>query len=364
LAPSPKSTRPTRLIRPTSAVPPQLPGSETPGPLEAAVALAGARLVVLPTETVYGLGGLANSPTAVADIFRVKGRPSRHPVIVHVSGREQIAYWSRTPPATALAVAEAFWPGPITVVVPKADTVLAAVTGGQDTVALRAPAHPLFIDVLAQLEELGIDHPGIAAPSANRFGQVSPTTAEHVRTALGEYLGPQALILDGGTSSVGIESTIVLCGSDGVSIARHGGISATQLEHVVPVISGGDPSSGQNGTPRVPGSLASHYAPKARVYIADFGIDGECEIVTEKVENNKSVGVIGLSQDVAQTPSEWHRLSVDGPIEDLDCYARQLYAALRRADDLGLRTVVALLPPADATGLGPAIRDRLQRAAD
>ena len=100
------------------------------------------------------------------------------------------------------------------------------------------------------------------------------------------------------------------------------------------------------------------------MYIADFGIDGECEIVTEKVENNKSVGVIGLSQDVAQTPSEWHRLSVDGPIEDLDCYARQLYAALRRADDLGLRTVVALLPPADATGLGPAIRDRLQRAAD
>lgn len=364
MAPLPSSTRSTGLTRSTDAVPPQPPGGRTPSPLEAAVALAGARLVALPTETVYGLGGLASSPVAVAEIFRVKGRPSRHPVIVHVSGREQIAHWSRTPPATALAVADAFWPGPITVVVPKADMVLAAITGGQDTVALRAPAHSLFREVLTELEELGIEHPGIAAPSANRFGQVSPTTAEHVRTELGAYLGPHDLILDGGASSVGVESTIVLCGSQGVSIARHGGITATQLERVVTVFSDGDTSSGQNGTARVPGSLASHYTPKARVYIADFGIDGECEIVTEKVENNKSVGVIGLSQDVAQTPSEWHRLSVDGPIEDLDCYARQLYAALRRADDLGLRKVVALLPPADATGLGPAIRDRLQRAAD
>ncbi|NQU36990.1 MAG: Sua5/YciO/YrdC/YwlC family protein, partial [Actinobacteria bacterium] len=147
----------------------------------------------MPTETVYGLGGLASSPVAVADIFRVKGRPSGHPVIVHISDPTEIRFWSDSPPETALAIAEAFWPGPITVVVPKAESALPAITGGQGTIALRSASHPIFREVLSELAALGINHPGIAAPSANRFGQVSPTTAAHVWSELGEYLGQHDL---------------------------------------------------------------------------------------------------------------------------------------------------------------------------
>jgi len=284
-------------------------------------------------------------------------------VIVHISDHEQIAYWSSATPATALAIAEAFWPGPITVVVPKSDAVLGAVTGGQDTVALRAPAHPIFRQVLAELAQLGIEHPGIAAPSANRFGRVSPTTAEHVRTELGHILRPRDLILDGGPSAVGIESTIVLCGPETVAIARHGGINAAQIEQIVPVASIEGPSIDSGRTPRVPGSLASHYAPTARVHLVDLATSDELAGVLDRVDTGPSVGVIGLLRDVEQAPTGWHRLSQSDPIWDLDGYAQQLYAALRRADDLGLTDVVALVPPADSVGVGPAIRDRLRRAA-
>jgi L-threonylcarbamoyladenylate synthase len=317
----------------------------------------------LPTETVYGLGGLASSPTAVANIFRVKGRPATHPVIVHVSGHDQVRYWSDSPPQTALAIAAAFWPGPITVVVPRSASVLDAVTGGQDTVALRAPGHPLFREVLSELAALGIEHPGIAAPSANRFGRVSPTTADHVSDELGSFLGPHDLILDGGPSTVGIESTIVLCGPDTVSIARHGGITATQIERVVPVSLANESLINPDRSPRVPGSLASHYAPNARVHLADLAVNGELARMADRVGTGPSVGVVGLSTDVSKAPAGWRRLSQPDPLEDLDSYAQQLYAALRRADDLELTDVVAFVPPADSIGLGPAIRDRLQRAA-
>lgn len=351
MAPSPRSTRFASSARLTS-------------PKEAALALASDHLVALPTETVYGLGGLASSPTAVADIFRVKGRPTTHPVIVHVRDHDDVSYWSDSPPETALTIAEAFWPGPITVVVPKSAPVLDAVTGGQDTVALRAPGHPLFREVLAELAQLGIAHPGIAAPSANRFGRVSPTTAEHVNAELDRFLGPHDLILDGGPSSVGIESTIVLCGPNTVSIARHGGITAADIARVVPIApADGPPISSGSTLPRVPGSLASHYAPNARVHLADLATSSDFARVVDRVGSGPSVGVIGLSQDVEQAPNGWCRLSQPDPIKDLDSYARELYAALRRADDLGLTDVVAILPPADSVGLGPAVRDRLQRAA-
>jgi len=347
LEPSRRSTRPTRAT----------------SPRQAAIALASDHLVALPTETVYGLGGLASSPTAIADIFRVKGRPATHPVIVHISGPDDVRYWSDSPPETALAVVEAFWPGPITVVVPKSTSVLDAVTGGQSTVALRAPEHPLFRNVLAELAELGIKHPGIAAPSANRFGRVSPTTAAHVDDELGEYLGPGDLILDGGPSVVGIESTIVLCGPDTVSIARQGGITAAEIERIVPVVSPDGRPNDSGRLPRVPGSLASHYAPDARVHLADLTMLDELARVHARVGVDQSVGVLGLSRDVALAPVGWYRLSQADPIDDLKSYARGLYAALRRADDLRLADVVAILPPADSVGIGPAIRDRLQRAA-
>ncbi len=340
------------------------PSPRSTSPLAAAKALASDHLVALPTETVYGLGGLASSPAALTDIFRVKGRPADHPVIVHVSGAADIAAWSDDAPATAYAIAETFWPGPITVVVPKSPAVLNAVTGGQSTVALRSPAHPLFQDVLAELSNLGVRHPGIAAPSANRFGRVSPTTAEHVRAELGEFLSPLDLILDGGASTVGVESTIVLCGADSVSIARPGGISAAAIDRVVPLTSEAvvEARVGAPG-PRVPGSLAAHYAPTAQVYLLDPAAPWQISDLADQLGRSTSVGVLGISPDIEAMPSAWIRLPIDTFIRDSDDYARVLYSALRQADQLGLNTVVALAPPASSGGLAPAVRDRLDRAA-
>ncbi|MFZ1855025.1 MAG: L-threonylcarbamoyladenylate synthase, partial [Candidatus Nanopelagicales bacterium] len=191
----------------------------TQDPQVAAAALASEHLAALPTETVYGLGGLANSPTAVAAIFRAKGRPADHPVIVHVGGPDEIDRWARDVPVTARELAQAFWPGPLTLVVPRAAMVSDAITGGQQTVALRAPDHPLFQAVIAELTRTLGSGVGIAAPSANRFGQVSPTTAAAVRDGLRGQLSAADVILDGGPCAVGVESTIVLCGPRTVTIA-------------------------------------------------------------------------------------------------------------------------------------------------
>ena len=316
----------------------------TQDPQVAAAALASEHLAALPTETVYGLGGLANSPTAVAAIFRAKGRPADHPVIVHVGGPDEIDRWARDVPVTAAELAQAFWPGPLTLVVPRAAMVSDAITGGQQTVALRAPDHPLFQAVIAELTRTLGSGVGIAAPSANRFGQVSPTTAAAVRDGLRGQLSAADVILDGGPCAVGVESTIVLCGPRTVTIARAGGVTAERLGAVVELAAQPAKSS-----PRVPGSLASHYAPDARVILAD-------NPATVSIADSGAVGLIA-GAGVA-TPSGWLRLC--SPADD-DDYARDLYAALHRADEADLDVVVAV--PPEATGIGTAIRDRLTRAA-
>ncbi len=324
----------------------------TKDPADAAAALRAEALVALPTETVYGLGGLASSPTAVARIFQVKRRPTTHPVIVHIADDSAIEHWARDIPPTARLLAEAFWPGPLTIVVPRAPHVSEALTGGQSTVALRAPSHPLFRAVLAKLTTSELPAPGIAAPSANRFGRVSPTTANHVADELENYLDPDDLIVDGGDCAIGIESTIVICRDHDVVVARAGGITIEALATVVTV----ETQSGGDAEPRVPGSLASHYSPNAQVAMVTNG--AEFARVQSALALNPDVGVICLANDIHVVPTSWIRLAVPGTV---DQYAQQLYTALRDADRRGLTHVIALAPPAD--GVGVAIRDRLRRAS-
>lgn len=314
--------------------------------------LAG-NLVALPTETVYGLGGFARSAGAIRRIFAVKGRPPTHPVIVHVAGPEDIDAWAKDVPRSARILADAFWPGPLTIVVPKAESVDLALTGGQSTIALRAPAHPMFQDVLAGLAAAGEHAPGIAAPSANLFGRVSPTTAEHVIAELGDLLGADDMVLDGGPASIGVESTIVLCDPTGVRIARAGGISVERLSEFVDIAAADEvgPSS-----VRVPGGLESHYAPTARVTLVSNA--AELETVRQTHLLGSDVGVIGLAHDLALCPPNWMRLAQ--PLTS-DEYAHELYASLRRADELGLTHVIALAPP--PAGIGTAVTDRLKRAS-
>lgn len=311
----------------------------------AASCLAFGGLVALPTETVYGLGALATNESALARIFSVKGRPSDHPVIVHVAGLADAAQWADEVPPSAIKLAETFWPGPLTIVVERASWVPDSITGGQDTIALRSPNHPAFHAVLTALRE---DHeivaPGIAAPSANRFGQVSPTTAAHVADSLGAYLGEQDRILEAGPScDIGVESTIVLCDGDVVSVARAGGISIEQLREVVEV------TDSTSDVPRVPGALASHYAPDAHVIVVEQISDG-------LVSRFPSAALIGLAG--VGTPPAWTRVLAARNVED---YAHGLYSALRAADTQGLPVVVAVLP--EAKGIGVAVRDRLVRAS-
>lgn len=310
-------------------------------------------LVALPTETVYGLGGFARSATAVQRIFTVKGRPFTHPVIVHISGVSAIDSWARDVPESARLLADAFWPGPLTIVVPKADDVSVAVTGGQPTVALRAPQHQLFQDVLTAMEAAGESAPGVAAPSANRFGRVSPTTAAHVHSELGDLLDERDLILNGGTCEVGVESTIVICTSEGAHIARTGGVSAPQLADVVKLV---EPSVATAGSPRVPGSLESHYAPAAQVTL----VSNTSELAAARQAHllSSDVGVIGLAHDLPLCPPTWLRLAEPTTVGQ---YAQCLYASLRRADEIGLTRVIALAPPDD--GIGAAVTDRLKRAS-
>lgn len=317
---------------------------------QAASALAADQLVALPTETVYGLGGLATSRAAVERIFAVKGRPVDHPVIVHIDGVSSLAHWTASVSPAALALAEAFWPGPLTIVCPRADAVLDQVTGGQPTVALRAPSHPLFVNVLAELSALGIEHPGIAAPSANRFGSVSPTTAQHVIDGLGEYLAAGDLVLDGGPAAVGVESTIVICTDHTARIARAGGITAEQIAGVVALESVAAESV------RVPGALASHYSPQARVILLD-GVSDLAEIA-DQIADADRIGLLGLARDLDTVGLDWIQLA--RPHNSAE-YAHDLYAALRTADEIGVSKVIAILPPDE--GIGSAVRDRLIRAA-
>lgn len=310
-------------------------------------------LVALPTETVYGLGADASNTDAVRRVFEVKGRPVDHPLIVHLATAAQLDDWATDVPDAARALADAFWPGPLTLLLHRSPKVSDAVTGGRPTIALRVPDHPLALAVLRAFGG------GVAAPSANRFGRVSPTTAAHVRADLGDDVD---LVLDGGPCDVGVESTIVdLTGAEPV-VLRTGAITVDGLTEVlgVPVTvhedaaegSGADASRGA----RAPGMLASHYAPDARVHVVD--VADAVGVLTRLLATED--GLVGLvaPQVLADVPDGVVELEPVGPPEE---YATVLYARLRQADRLGLRDLVCVPPPPE--GIGLAVLDRLRRAA-
>ncbi len=291
--------------------------------------------MAMPTETVYGLAADATNPSAVARIYAVKGRPADHPLIVHFSDPKLINSWAAEVPDYATDLAKAFWPGPMTLVLSRTDLAGDFITGGQDTVAVRVPGHPVALKLLSEFEQLG--GLGVAAPSANRFGKVSPTNSSAVRAELGDYLDAEDMILEGGDSEVGIESTIIDCTSESPKLLRLGAITAEMITQATGLSVSRAPS-----TIRVSGSLASHYAPNAKVVLDQAVLPGE--------------GLIALESE--PTPDSVIRLIA--PV-DVQGYAQQLYFALRQADALGLRRVVAITPKGD--GLAEAIRDRLQRAS-
>jgi L-threonylcarbamoyladenylate synthase len=331
-------------------------------PRAAAAALLDGGLVVLPTETVYGLAGRADDPAAVARIYAVKGRPSLHPVIVHVADPRldptAAGSWISEAPAYAHRLAEAFWPGPITLVLPRSARATDDVTGDQDTVALRVPAHPLALEVLRTMDEIdpaGAPH-GVAAPSANRFGHVSPTALEHVLADLGELLADSDVTLDGGACTVGVESTIVDCTGEQPRVLRPGGIGVAAIERVtgLPVL--GSTASGI----RVPGALPSHYAPAASLALAPDAeaLAAYVDAAAEGGVDVRRIGVIAMS--AVPVPEGTSRLLTP---DSADAYARGLYDALRRADDTGIAFIVAVPPDLDAEGVSAAIADRLRRAS-
>ena len=301
----------------------------------AATSLLAGNLVAFPTETVYGLGADASNGDAVAKIYRAKERPADHPLIVHIGSMDGIGYWADEIPAYAIDLARNFWPGPMTLVFQRSINAKDFITGGQPTVGLRVPDHVVALALLDSAKKIGVQ--GIAAPSANRFGHVSPTTADAVREELSEYLSAEDTILDGGPSTVGVESTIIDCTTETPHILRPGAITQEMIEEVT-----GLKVTDVQSEIRVSGSLENHYSPQAAVVLNQTPISGEGFIATK---------------DVA-TPAGVIRLSSPTSVEE---YARTLYAALRHGDSQGLSTICVIPPSGD--GLAIAIRDRLLRAS-
>ncbi len=301
-------------------------------------------LVAIPTETVYGLAADASNPMAVRRLYEVKGRPPGHPVIVHIAGVEALPQWAARVSEDARRLAEAFWPGPLTLILPRTSAAADEVTGGRETVGLRVPDHPL---TLALLRTFG---GGVAAPSANRFGRVSPTTAEDVRADLGDDVD---LVLDGGPCDVGVESTIVDCSEEGAMpvILRPGGVTAEEIEAVL----GHPVRRTPDGPGRAPGMLPAHYAPHAQVVVVD-DLDAALALATARVQAGERVGLL-TPRAVAVPEGVAPLVGGDSP----EAYAATLYDRLREADRLGLDVLVVVPPP--ATGVGVAVRDRLARAA-
>jgi L-threonylcarbamoyladenylate synthase len=309
----------------------------------AARVLVAGGLVAFPTETVYGLGADACNAEAVARIYMAKGRPADHPLIVHVASMDGLGDWADDVAEYAIALARDFWPGPMTLIVKRSALAGDFVTGGQDTVGVRVPNHPVALGLLAAFARAG--GKGVAAPSANRFGNVSPTTAAAVVAELGDYLADSDQILDGGACDVGVESTIIDCTGAAPRILRPGAVTVQMIAqstglHVV----GAADAEALVGTEeiRVSGSLDSHYAPVATVVLDQTPVVGQ--------------GFIAMADVV--TPAGVIRLAAPTTHEE---FARVLYAALRAADDQGVAVVVVHQPTGD--GIAIAIRDRLQRAA-
>jgi len=311
--------------------------------IEHAVAvLRAGGLVAFPTETVYGLGADAGNPQAVRKIFEVKGRPATHPVIVHLADAVQTANWAREVPEAARTLSRRFWPGPLTLILKRARGVSDEVTGGQDTVALRVPSHPLAQQLLARFGG------GIAAPSANRHGRVSATTADHVRREFGDAVD---CVLDGGESQVGIESTIVDLSGGKPVLLRPGWITAGEIERAL----GMPLAAPAAGAPRAPGTLAAHYAPETPLTLVEG--DLLAELAATLTRQGKRVAVLALSEARPLLPGvAW----IAAP-RDAAGYAHALYASLRRLDESGCDAIIVEKPP--QTAEWAAINDRLARAA-
>lgn len=306
---------------------------------DAAANLAAGNLVAFPTETVYGLGADACSSIAVARIYAVKGRPTAHPLIVHISSMQRLSDWAEDIPQYAIKLARDFWPGPMTLVLKRSALAEDFITGGQETVGVRIPQHAVALALLEAFENIG--GKGVAAPSANRFGQVSPTTAQAVAEEIGEYLDSTDQIIDGGSCAVGVESTIIDCTGDSPRILRPGAITIAMIEHstehIVFAIDNAAPEI------RVSGSLENHYAPAAKVFLCETPSAGQGFIALASIETPP--GVIRLAS----------------PRDDEE-FAQILYTALRQADVMALAEVVVTQPI--GIGIAVAIRDRLRRAAN
>jgi len=302
----------------------------------AAKQLKDGHLIAFPTETVYGLGADANNEAAVARIYKVKGRPQDHPLIVHVGDWQLMGEWAEEIPDYAIDLARAFWPGPMTLILKKSELAKYFVTGGQNTVGIRVPNQTLALQLLTEFSKIG--GKGIAAPSANRFGQVSPTTAEAVREEIGAYLSADDSILDGGPCAVGVESTIIDCTGDHPKILRPGAITIEDIKGVT----GLEVEAPERSDIRVSGSLENHYAPEAQVLL--------------DIEPQPGDGFIALA--TIPTPEGVIRLAEPATEE---AFAHLLYAALRDGDAKELKRIVVAQPQGE--GIAIAIRDRLIRAA-
>jgi L-threonylcarbamoyladenylate synthase len=304
----------------------------------AAQSIADGHLVAFPTETVYGLGADATNESAVAKIYKAKGRPADHPLIVHIASIDAIGDWSEDISEYAINLARDFWPGPMTLIFKRSGLAKDFVTGNQETVGLRVPNQPIALALLKEFEKLG--GKGIAAPSANRFGAVSPTTAQAVKDELVDYLDESSdVILDGGPCQVGVESTIIDCTSDTPQILRLGAITKEMIATSTGLLVVDEPTSDI----RVSGSLESHYAPNAKVVL----------------DKNPEIGDGFIAFDSIPTPAGAIRLATPSSVEG---FARELYSALRFADAQGLTKVCVIQP--EGPGLAAAIRDRLKRAAN
>ena len=310
----------------------------------ASILLAGG-LVAFPTETVYGLGADACNEMAVARIYSAKGRPADHPLIVHVPSMDLLGDWAADVPEYAIALARDYWPGPMTLVVKRSQLARDFITGGQDTVGVRVPNHPVALGLLDAFARAG--GKGVAAPSANRFGNVSPTTAQAASDELSDYLAVSDVILDGGACAVGVESTIIDCTGDGPRILRPGAVTIAMIEKSTGLPVGYSSftetgSAADRNEIRVSGALDSHYAPEATVLLDQVPAAGQGFIAMADVVGRE--GVVRLAAPITH-----------------DEFAQILYSALRSADEQGLETVVVQQPQGD--GIAIAIRDRLMRAA-
>jgi L-threonylcarbamoyladenylate synthase len=302
----------------------------------AAAAIKAGHLVAFPTETVYGLGADARNPEAVKRIYEVKGRPTDHPLIVHISSIRQLDKWAIDVPEYAIKLARKFWPGPLTLILNRSQIVGDFITGGQNTVGLRVPSDPIAMALISEFEK--ISNSAIAAPSANRFGQVSPTSSADVLDELGEYLSEHDSVLDGGNSLIGIESTIIDCTGLEPVILRLGKVTKLEIQELIGKVS---LQSGQSKT-KFSGEFEKHYAPKANVILDKVPSKGDCYMAMVQIP----------------TPEGVNRVCSPNSVED---FAKNLYSTLRKVDALGVKNLIVIQP--EGQGLAEAIRERLLKAS-